>query len=173
MKSYGNIITRYDDMLYDSRPVAFNEFMSDKYNKVHTELYNNALKKYAEENYESLEKLEFQYKIIEMKNENYLFPSKILMISKQDYLKKIVDLTDYWNTNYLRKEITNIFNELLISDENKKNIEIEEINYYKGIIIFKNKFNNRKFSVNIDKIDFNPVYRNKLTNTFSYLLKNI
>lgn len=167
------VIKNYNKLFIDNLPVKTHDFVNDNVTKIHNELYNNALKKYAEENYESLEKLEFQYKIIEMKNENYLFPSKILMISKQDYLKKIVDLTDYWNTNYLRKEITNIFNELLISDENKKNIEIEEINYYKGIIIFKNKFNNRKFSVNIDKIDFNPVYRNKLTNTFSYLLKNI
>ena len=46
MKTYGNIITRYDDMIYDSRPASFSEFMSDKYNKVHDELYNDALNKY-------------------------------------------------------------------------------------------------------------------------------
>ena len=167
------IIKNYNKLFIDNLPIKTTDFINDNVTKIHNELYNKALKKYAEENYESLENLEFRYKIIEIKNENYLFPSKILLISKQDFTKKNVDLSDYWNTNYLRKEITNIFNDLLISDENKKNIEIEEINYYNGTITFKNKFNNKKFTVNVDKIDFNPVYKEKLTNTFSYLLKNI
>lgn len=49
MKTYGNIVTRYDDMLYDSRPVQFNEFISDKYNNVHNELYNDAINKFLNE----------------------------------------------------------------------------------------------------------------------------
>ena len=40
---YGNIITNYNDMIYRSHPVKFDEFMSDKYNKVHIELFNDAL----------------------------------------------------------------------------------------------------------------------------------
>ena len=46
MKRYGNIVKSYDDMLYDSRPVQFNEFMSNKYNIIHNELYNDALNKF-------------------------------------------------------------------------------------------------------------------------------
>ena len=33
-------------MLYESRPTTLNEFMSNKYNNVHSELYNSALNKY-------------------------------------------------------------------------------------------------------------------------------
>lgn len=46
MKTVGNIVTEYNDLMYDSRPVKFEEFMTDKYNKVHNELYNDALSKY-------------------------------------------------------------------------------------------------------------------------------
>ena len=46
MANNSNIITRYDDMLYESRPASINEFLSNKYNNVHNELYNSALNKY-------------------------------------------------------------------------------------------------------------------------------
>lgn len=34
---------RYDEMLYDSRPVKFSEYMTNKYNIIHNKLYINAL----------------------------------------------------------------------------------------------------------------------------------
>lgn len=37
---------RYDDMLYDSRPVKFSEFISNKYNIIHSKLYNMALNEF-------------------------------------------------------------------------------------------------------------------------------
>ena len=46
MTNNSNIITRYDDMLYENRPVSLNEFLSNKLNNVHDELYNSALNKY-------------------------------------------------------------------------------------------------------------------------------
>ena len=46
MNTLTSAVHRYDDMLYDSRPVSLHEFLSDKYNAVHEELYNNALNKY-------------------------------------------------------------------------------------------------------------------------------
>lgn len=41
-----NVINRYDNMLYESRPATINEFISNKYNDVHNELFNDALNKY-------------------------------------------------------------------------------------------------------------------------------
>ena len=41
-----NRIQRYDDMLYDSRPVKFTDFISNKYNIVHRKIYLYALNKY-------------------------------------------------------------------------------------------------------------------------------
>ena len=46
MNTYGNIITDYNDMVYKSHPVRFDEFMMDKYNRIHLELFNDALNKY-------------------------------------------------------------------------------------------------------------------------------
>lgn len=46
MNTLSNVINRYDDMLYETRPVSLNEFLSNKYNNVHNELYNSALNKY-------------------------------------------------------------------------------------------------------------------------------
>lgn len=46
MNLNSNIIKSYDDMLYESRPISFNEFINDKLNKVHNELYQDALGKY-------------------------------------------------------------------------------------------------------------------------------
>ena len=43
-----NAIRKYDDMLYDSRPTKFGDFISNKYNVVHKELYEDALKNYIE-----------------------------------------------------------------------------------------------------------------------------
>ena len=164
-----HIIKNYNKLFINNLPIRTSDYVNEYIIKIHDELYNNALNKYAKEKSVVLD----LYKIIEMKDENYLYPSKVMLISKQDFEKQIVDLTPYWNTNYSKYNFTSIFNELLISDENKKNIEIEEINYPKGKITFKNKFNNKKFTVDIDKIDFNPIYKNKLENTFSYMLKNI
>ena len=46
MNINSNIINRYDDMLYENRPASLNEFLSNKYNNVHNELYKSALDKY-------------------------------------------------------------------------------------------------------------------------------
>lgn len=46
MNTITDAIHRYDDMLYESRPTALNDFLSNKYNNVHIDLYNNALDKY-------------------------------------------------------------------------------------------------------------------------------
>ena len=49
MSKISNIINRYDNMLYESRPVSLNEFLNNKYNEVHNELFNDALNKYIYE----------------------------------------------------------------------------------------------------------------------------
>ena len=41
-----NLITKYNDMLYGSRPVKYNEFITNKYNIVHQKLYEDALDKF-------------------------------------------------------------------------------------------------------------------------------
>jgi hypothetical protein len=42
MKHYESI-SEYNDVIYNSRPVKLDDYLSDKYNIVHNELYNDAL----------------------------------------------------------------------------------------------------------------------------------
>ena len=55
MKHYESI-SNYNNMLYDSRPVTLNEYVSDKYNIIHKELFNDALDKSS--------KIEFQANLL-------------------------------------------------------------------------------------------------------------
>lgn len=70
MKQYSNVVTRYDDMIYDSRPVKFDEFITDKYIKIHTELYNDALDKYYNNVMSNLFSNEFIYEFFKLMTNN-------------------------------------------------------------------------------------------------------
>lgn len=72
MKRYGNIVKSYDDMLYDSRPVQFNEFMSNKYNIIHNELYNDALNKFCNDIVNNSMTYEFVYEFYKLMEGNEL-----------------------------------------------------------------------------------------------------
>lgn len=72
MKRYGNIVKSYDDMLYDSRPVQFNEFMSNKYNIIHNELYNDALNKCCNDVVNNSMTYEFVYEFYKLMEGNEL-----------------------------------------------------------------------------------------------------
>ena len=72
MKRYGNIVKSYDDMLYDSRPVQFNEFMSNKYNIIHNELYNDALNKFCNDVVNNSMTYEFVYAFYKLMEGNEL-----------------------------------------------------------------------------------------------------
>lgn len=72
MKRYGNIVKSYDDMLYDSRPVQFNEFMSNKYNIIHNELYNDALNKFCNDVVNNSMTYEFIYEFYKLMEGNEL-----------------------------------------------------------------------------------------------------
>ena len=72
MKRYGNIVKSYDDMLYDSRPVQFNEFMSNKYNIIHNELYNDALNKFCNDVVNNSMTYEFVYEFYKLMEGNEL-----------------------------------------------------------------------------------------------------
>lgn len=158
-----------NNKIFDNKlPLTFQDIINDHIFKIHNELYKDALNKFASEKNYDLN----QYKIIEVKNqENFLKPSTIIMFNKHEFEKKKVDLTPYWNTNYISEDYISKFAELLIEDTNKRHIELEDIDYVNGKIRFRNKTNNKVFEVDKSKIDFNITYKNKLENTFGDLLK--
>ena len=136
--------------------------------KIHNKLFNDAIDKYCLENNKNKD----DYKIIDQQNkENVFKPSIAIFINSNsiDY----IDLTEYWNMNYITElqsySENNLFKELLISDENKKYIDVEYIDYVNGKVQFKNKFTNKKFYVKFNKLDISKNYNLQLKNTFTSL----
>lgn len=67
---------KYNNMLYDTKPVKFSDFISNKYNIVHKKLYNLALSKYIKEWIEVKKALEENYILSEyLENNNDHFES--------------------------------------------------------------------------------------------------
>lgn len=115
MNLNSNIIKSYDDMLYESRPISFNEFINDKLNKVHKELYLNALSKYykdiidktinskfvydfytaMENNSESLDSFDKVWDTIQRLSDNTQLKKslKILKINEESFFKEIYKIT--------------------------------------------------------------------------------
>lgn len=95
MSLSSNIIKSYDDMLYESRPISFSEFINDKLNKVHNELYLDALNKYYKDIINKTINAEFVYDFYSvMENNSDSLNSydkvwdSILRLSDESQLKK-------------------------------------------------------------------------------------
>lgn len=155
--------------LYNNNiPLNVYDIIYSNSDNIHKKLFDEALDKYCKTN--NIDKR--NYKIIDKENEDdKLKPSIAVMMSNEgvDY----IDLTDYWNKNYvenLNKYSENeLFRELLIEDDNKKHIEVEFVDYVRGRVQFRNKFTNKKFFVNFNKLDRNRNYYPELKNTFTAL----
>ena len=129
MKSFSNSITSYDEMIYNSRPVKFDEFVSDKYNKVHVELFNDALDKYYNDMIDSKIDSKFIFELFKLletvtynddKKEYYEnFYNKIS--SSNNYVKKIINELSI-NANDTYKYLFDTANEYI---DNIKSIIID------------------------------------------------
>ena len=132
MNSNLNVIKTYDDMLYDSRPASFNEFINDKYNNVHNELYNDALNKYYDDIIDTLISSRFVYEFYKhMQNNSDTFDmyySYIESLDNNSYIKKTLSSMGINGKNLLNImfDITNV------AFENVKQ-SIYEKNIIKGI----------------------------------------
>jgi len=155
--------------LYNNNiPLNVYDIIYSNSEKVHKKLFEEAIDKYCEHNNINKD----DYKIIDQPNiDDNLKPSVAIMIcdEKIDY----IDLTNYWNKNYIENmnkySENEIFRELLINDEDKKNIEVEYIDYVNGKIQFRNKMTNKTFYLKFNKLDKNRNYYPDLKNTFTSL----
>lgn len=127
-KIFSNI-TRYDEMIYGSRPVSFDEFISDKYNKVHIELFNDALKKFYNTTISNLINERFMFEFFRLLDGTYdenfenhyqKFYNK-LKNDKLNYVNNVVNELSIDGENLFRKFLS-ITNEYLL---NIKNIIID------------------------------------------------
>lgn len=149
---------KYNKMLYDSKPVSFDEFVDNKYDKIHHQLYIDALSKFIktlnDNNCTTIKEFKNKYNIIELKNDEYWKPSSIIYITKTyPYKKTQVDLTNFWNTYQEHKndEFTNIK-----FTDSKYNIAIFEligIDYINGKCKIRNKENNSEFCIPFNRLN--------------------
>lgn len=179
-----NKILKYDDLLYKSGPIQVNDFLNDKYDDIHKQLYNRALNKFIEEYIQtnnldiSIENFKKNYKFIEIKKDEYFKPSKVLIKSVKvpfGILEgKAIDLSKYWdkyefNTNF--KDLS----EILFDEDSIKDAELIYIDYVKGKGKFKSKFTEKSFWVDFKFINNNTKINKdsfSLENTFTYKFRN-
>lgn len=100
-KDLVNSVTKYDDMLYDTRPVKFIDFMSDKYNIIHKKLYKYALNRYINDFISKNINSKFLYELFNALND----------CNRLEDIYKYIMLSDY------AKDIQDSFNALRIDDE--------------------------------------------------------
>lgn len=171
-----NRIRQYNDMIYETRPVKYSEYVSNKYNDIHAQLYNDALNKFLKElkNKEEFlgwtdDQIENDIKIIEIKNTEYWKPSSVIIMKKvYPFSKHKYSLSDYWN-NYQQKEYKNI-DDLKILNEKLLAPEILSLDYIRGKAKIECRQQGVEFEVDFDYINDNTLVSEEysLNNTFSY-----
>ena len=116
-----NIVSNktYDKLSYSKGKITYHDYVTNKLDNVHNMLFDDALQKYMlanpnllhgsnEEFYKSeYDKLKAKYRIIDIKREIYFEPSIAKLIPKYniDGKKLNIDLTQYWNNDYVVKNI--------------------------------------------------------------------
>jgi hypothetical protein len=158
MNKYSNIVSRYDDMLYDSRPTKFDEFINDKYNKVHLELYNDALEKYYDHVLSTLFGNEFIYEFFNLMTNNSdsfdTFYNAYLSLPNTHILKKTLNELSLLKYDFIKvlfeqtnKALNNILLKIkliILGDENAENIgpkgTLKNINDFRVIYSIDNVY---------------------------------
>ena len=102
-----NIVSNktYDKLSYSKGKITYHDYVTNKLDNVHNMLFDDALQKYMlEHGYNDLKQ---KYRIIDIKREIYFEPSVAKLIPKHniDGKKLNIDLTQYWNNDYIVKNI--------------------------------------------------------------------
>lgn len=113
-----NIVSNktYDKLSYSKGKITYHDYVTNKLDNVHNMLFDDALQKYMLENLWRDSKEEFyehgynglkqKYRIIDIKREIYFEPSVAKLISKYNIDEKLnIDLEQYWNNDYVVKNI--------------------------------------------------------------------
>lgn len=109
----------YDKLSYSKGKITYHDYVTNKLDNVHNMLFDDALQKYMLENPNLLQssneefykngydKLKEKYRIIDIKREIYFEPSVAKLIPKHniDSKKLNIDLEQYWNNDYVVKNI--------------------------------------------------------------------
>lgn len=181
MYNIQNNITKYDKQQYIDGPVKFHNYVNDIYDKVHQQLYKNALNKYIlKKKEEDSNYNENEYTYIELKGMLFYSPSEVVVIGKKlltdeqgnkYFYKETVNLNEYWDSNY---ELLNRNKNIeLILNANKDLYEIDNINYVNDYCTLTNKFDDSEIDIDFDYINSSINKKEKYKDTFKSLLKKL
>lgn len=135
MNVNSNIISRYDDMLYENRPASLNEFLSNKYNNVHNELYKSALNKFILSLVSKYVTKDFLYECFELLSEIDAYTEDEIVF--ENIYEKIFSKKDNSPLiNYMLEELSidrvSFFKTLYETTVNKlNNVKTKLINFYR------------------------------------------
>lgn len=104
MKHYESI-SEYNDVIYNSRPVKLDDYLSDKYNIVHNELYNDALGKFLKNYISKYINWEFLYHMFTLINseDNYNDIFENEFNKDNSYIVKTLDSLEISKTEFVNK----------------------------------------------------------------------
>lgn len=113
-----NIVSNktYDKLSYSKGKITYHDYVTNKLDNVHNMLFDDALQKYmldklwrdSEEEFygHGYNELKQKYRIIDIKREIYFEPSVAKLIPKHNIDEKLnIDLAQYWNNDYIVKNI--------------------------------------------------------------------
>ena len=102
-----NIVSNktYDKLSYSKGKITYHDYVTNKLDNIHNMLFDDALQKYMLKH--GYNELKQKYRIIDIKREIYFEPSVAKLIPKHniDGKKLNIDLTQYWNNDYIVKNI--------------------------------------------------------------------
>ena len=113
MKHYESI-SEYNDVIYDSRPVKLDDFISNKYNIVHNELYNDGLNKFLKHHISSYINWKFLYNMFSIMNANsdYVTAFNDEFNNKKSYISQTLNSLEIQKSEFLN-EFLEVVNNLL------------------------------------------------------------
>lgn len=154
---------RYNDMLSSSRPMKFDEFMNDKYNIVHKQIYDKAIDTLIEyivrsedlydEYGEPMSPSEFKRrnKCIEIKEDEYWKSPRVMIIRKQYPFKKTVyDLAAFWS--YIQAKTNKNIEDIKVNKD-IKDFEITKLDYLRGQATLHSRLYDENQTVDFDYLD--------------------
>ena len=154
-------------IILDGAKYVSKEGMKIVFNKLKE--INNILK--TKLRVEAYKQFNSNHKVIEIKNSEYWKSSSIIIISKiAPYRKKIVNLSEWWNSNYYNINGHNYkdISEIKLTKENLLDSEVIELNYISGKAKMYSKTNDITYEVPFSYLNENTVINDELflTNTF-------
>lgn len=139
-------------MLYESGPVSVSEFLSNVPEKIHQELYRDAMSGFLA-TYAGISTS--TYKIIEKREKEYWMPSYINVISLNSIprTRKLYWLGPWWNkSRYTDKSINRVSE---IQNNIKDTSEIDYIDYTSGNVTMKDRLTSEEFKTDFKKLSKN------------------